>query len=139
MVYLSLMAFSFLAATTVPVSSEAAMATTLAFGSNPVKALVFATIGNCAGVTLNYRIGFVSRETFLQKHLQKKSVARAYKITRKYGTWSLILSWLPVIGDPITIIAGGLKVPFALFALVTFSLRALRYIFIIGFFNCWVM
>ncbi len=133
--YLTLMIFSFLAATIIPVSSEAALATTLAFGGHPVQALIFATIGNCAGVALNYWIGFLSQERFLQKHLRKKAVVRAYEITRKWGTWSLLLSWLPIIGDPITIIAGGLKVPFALFALVTFPLRLLRYVFIIGFFN----
>lgn len=135
MIYLGLLAFSFLAATIIPVSSEAALATTLAFGGNPAKALIFATLGNCAGVALNYWIGFLSHEKLLQKHLRKKSVARAYKITRRWGPWSLLLSWLPVVGDPITVVAGGVKIPFGRFTLVVFPLRLLRYVFIIGFFN----
>jgi membrane protein YqaA with SNARE-associated domain len=132
--YLSLMAFSFLAATIIPVSSEAALATTLALEMNPIPALLFATVGNCAGVAFNYWLGWKGEEKLLHKHLHKKSVARAYAMTQRWGKGALLLSWLPVIGDPITILAGVVRVNFGFFVAVTFPLRFLRYLFIAGFF-----
>lgn len=126
------MTFSFLAATIVPVSSEAALASALAFKMSAAKVLFFATIGNCAGVAFNYWLGWKGEEKLLHKHLQKKSVARAYGLTQRWGKWSLLFSWLPVLGDPITILAGVLKINFVLFAIVTFSLRFMRYLFITG-------
>jgi len=134
MIYLGLLGFSFLSATIIPVSSEAALATTLAFGHNPVKALIFASIGNCLGVAFNYWVGIIGQERLLQKHLQKKGIARAYRLMQRWGVWSLLLSWLPVIGDPLTILAGALKIRWPLFLAITFPLRVLRYLFIIGFF-----
>ncbi len=132
--YFSLIAFSFLAATVIPVSSEAALASALALDMPPISALIFATIGNCAGVAFNYWLGWKGEEKLLNKHLQKKPIARAYRITRRWGKWSLLLSWLPVIGDPITILAGVLRINFVLFVAVTFPLRFLRYLFIVQIF-----
>jgi len=85
-------------------------------------------------VAFNYWLGWKGEEKLLHKHLQKKSVARAYRITQRWGKWSLILSWLPVIGDPITVLAGILRIKFTLFVAVTFSLRFLRYLLIVGIF-----
>ncbi len=133
--YLSLTVFAFLAATIIPVSSEAALAATLALGTNPIPALIFATIGNCAGVAFNYWLGWKGEEKLLHKHLQKKPIARAYRITQRWGKWSLLLSWLPVIGDPLTILAGILRINFTLFVAVTFPLRFFRYLFIVGIFQ----
>lgn len=126
------MTFSFLAATVIPVSSEAALASALALDMQPMSALFFATMGNCAGVAFNYWLGYKGEEKLLHKHLQKRGVAKAYKISQRWGKWSLLLSWLPVIGDPITILAGILRVNFGFFVIVAFSLRFLRYLFIIG-------
>ena len=128
------MAFSFFAATIIPVSSEAALASALALDMQPIPALIFATTGNCAGVAFNYWLGWKGEEKLLHKHLQKRSVARAYTFTQRWGKWSLRLSWLPIIGDPITLLAGILKVHFGLFVSVAFSLRFLRYLFILGMF-----
>lgn len=113
--YLGLMAFSFLAATVIPVSSEAALAGGLASDMQPMLALLFATIGNCAGVPLNYWLGYKGEEKLLHKHLQKRGVAKAYEITQRWGKWSLLLSWLPVVGDPITILAGILRMNYGFF------------------------
>jgi len=132
--YAGLMSFSFLAATILPFSSEAALATALALKMPPWPALLFATIGNCAGVTFNYWLGWKGEEKLLHQHLQKKAVARAYAITQRWGKWSLLLSWLPVIGDPLTILAGVWRMNFGLFAAVAFTLRFLRYLVIAGFF-----
>lgn len=132
--HLSLAVFAFLAATIIPVSSEAALAAALSLGDSAIPALIFATVGNCAGVALNYWLGRKGEEKLLHKHLRKKSVDRAYRITQRWGNWSLLLSWLPVIGDPITILAGVLRIDFALFVAVSFPLRFLRYLFIVEIF-----
>ena len=131
---LTLTGFAFLAATIIPLSSEAALAAALSLGSSAIPALIFATIGNCAGVAFNYWLGWKGEEKLLHKRLQKKSVDRAYRITQRWGKWSLLLSWLPVIGDPITILAGILRINFKLFVAVAFPLRFLRYLFIVEIF-----
>lgn len=132
--YLGLMAFCFLAATIFPVSSEAALIAALALKMPAIPALAFATVGNCVGIVFNYWVGSQVEEKILHEHLQKKSLARAYSLMQRWGKWSLLLSWLPVIGDPITYLAGVLRINFHLFIFVASSLRFLRYLVIAGFF-----
>jgi len=132
--YLGLMVFCFLAATVLPVSSEAALIAALALKMPAIPALAFATIGNCAGIVFNYWVGSKVEEKLLHQHLQKKTLARAYNIMQWWGKWSLLLSWLPVVGDPITYLAGALKINFRLFIFVASGLRFLRYLVISGFF-----
>ena len=112
---LGLMLFSFFAATVLPVSSEAALAAALALKMPAIPALAYATVGNCAGIVFNYWVGSKVEEKLLHQHLQKQPLARAYGIMQKWGKWSLLLSWLPVIGDPITYLAGVLRINFGLF------------------------
>jgi membrane protein YqaA with SNARE-associated domain len=131
---LGLLLFSFFAATVLPVSSEAALAAALMLKMPAAPALIFATVGNCAGIILNYWVGSKVEEKLLHQHLQKKPLARAYQIMQRWGKWSLLLSWLPVIGDPITYLAGALRINFNLFIFVASSLRFLRYLVIAGFF-----
>ncbi|MCI0694593.1 DedA family protein [candidate division KSB1 bacterium] len=131
---LGLMLFCFLAATVFPVSSEAALIAALTLKMPVIPALAFATAGNCAGIVFNYWVGSKVEEKLLHEHLQKKSLARAYNIMQRWGKWPLLLSWLPVIGDPITYLAGALRINFHLFIFVASSLRFLRYLVIAGFF-----
>jgi len=133
--YLGLMAFCFLAATILPVSSEAALAAALALKMSVLPALTFATAGNCAGIVCNYWLGSKVEEKLLHRHLQKKPLAHAYGIMQRWGKWSLLLSWLPVIGDPITYLAGALRINFYLFMVIASVLRFLRYLAIAGLFE----
>lgn len=132
--YLGLAAFCFFAATILPVSSEAALATALALKLPALPALACATLGNCAGVACNYWVGSKVEANVLHQHLHKKVVARAYELMQRWGKWSLLLSWLPVIGDPITYLAGLGRMNFSLFFFVVALLRFLRYLVIVGFF-----
>lgn len=131
---LGLLLFSFLAATVLPVSSEAALAAALVLKLPAIPALAYATVGNCAGIVFNYWVGSKVEKRLLHQHLQKKSLARAYHLMQRWGKWSLLLSWLPVIGDPITYLAGALRINFHLFIFVASGLRFLRYLAIAGFF-----
>jgi len=132
--YPGLMVFCFLAATVLPVSSEAALIAALALKMPAMPALAFATIGNCAGIVFNYWVGSKVEEKLLHQHLQKNTLARAYNIMQRWGKWSLLLSWLPVVGDPITYLAGVLRMNFYLFFIVASALRFLRYLAVAGFF-----
>ncbi|MGH7454986.1 MAG: YqaA family protein, partial [bacterium] len=93
-----------------------------------------ATLGNCAGIVFNYWVGSKVEEKLLYQHLQKQPLAQAYNLMQRWGKWSLLLSWLPVVGDPITYLAGALRINFYLFTFVASSLRFLRYLVIAGFF-----
>jgi membrane protein YqaA with SNARE-associated domain len=120
---------SFLAATLFPVSSEVFFYAVLYFGEDPWKALLTASIGNCLGVALNYVIGR-GIEKSATDHLNSDSrihrcIAYLYQ---KFDRRILLLSWLPIIGDPITILAGVAKFPASRFFAVACSLRILRYV-----------
>ena len=61
-----------------------------------------------------------------------KRLGQASNILRSYGSWTLLFSWVPVIGDPLTLAAGLLRVPFPLFVALVCVGRAARYILLIG-------
>ena len=118
---------SFLAATIVPLSSEVAVYAALRLGMAPVEVLIFASVGNCLGVLFNYGLGRLGSGTALKRAMESRAGRRALAWNERYGKWSLLLSWLPVIGDPLTIVAGVMRVHLLFFLAVAFSTRILRY------------
>lgn len=123
--YSGLFGAAFLAATLVPAQSETALALLILTGKYPLAALVaVASLGNVLGSAINWALGrgverFRHRRWFPVSETQ---LAKAEGWYRRYGKWSLLASWVPVIGDPLTVIAGVLKVPFLTFlALVTLA------------------
>ena len=131
--YLSLFFAAFLAATIIPAQSEAGLsALILTTGNNVVLLVVAATFGNVLGAVVNWYLGrwvnrFSDCRWFPIKPLQ---LSRATLWYRKYGRWSLMLSWLPFIGDPITIAAGVLREPLLSFVLIVGFAKAARYILV---------
>ncbi len=108
---------AFLAATILPMSSEVILVALLLSEINPMLLVVVATIGNVLGSVVNYMIGFWGG-SFLQRKVLKISEAEFEKSEqrfRKLGTLSLLFAWVPVIGDPLTLVAGVLRVNIALF------------------------
>ena len=90
-----------------------------------------ATFGNSLGSVVNYYFGFKGEEYLIEKKLLKqKSINKAAKYFDKYGGYSLLLSWVPLIGDPITFIAGVLKYNVKKFILLVVIAKASRYILI---------
>ncbi len=124
--YWGLLLFCLLAATIVPISSEGAVAGALALKMKALPVLIWASVGNILGTVVNYFFGIWIGQKWVEKKITK-STKKAYEIAHKYGWWSLLLSWLPIIGDPITIAAGVLRWNFFLFSVIVFSLRILRY------------
>lgn len=129
---LGLFLSSFLAATILPFSSEVALVASVELGMQPSTALVFASLGNCLAVILNYFLGYFLYQLMHEKIHASKIGAKAYALSHKYGYFSLILSPLPVIGDPITIAAGLIRLHIFYFILISFSLRIFRYWFILS-------
>ncbi len=131
MIYISLFLSAFFAATIFPAQSELVLLYLLQDRSNSVIFLLLvATVGNVLGAVVNYGLGyyvhrFKDRRWFPASPQQLEKAQRAYA---RWGRYSLLASWVPFIGDPITVVAGVLRDRFTVFlALVTVA-KAGRYL-----------
>ena len=131
MPYLTLFVVSFISATLFPMSSEGFLVYYIKANYSVALLLFAATFGNTLGSTLNYYFGLKGEEYLERKKLlSKNKIAKARKIFDRYGGYSLLLSWAPIIGDAITFIAGVFGYSFKKFLpIVTFAKFA-RYFFI---------
>ncbi len=133
MAHLSLFLTALLAATLLPAQSEAVLAAMLLDGTHDWRGLVLvATVGNTLGATINWILGrfashFRNREWF---PLRSRLYERAQDWFARYGVWSLLLSWLPFVGDPLTVIAGVLRVKIWTFLILVTIGKASRYLII---------
>lgn len=129
--YAGLFVAAFLAATIIPAQSEGVLVALLATGAYPAWALVaVASVGNVAGSVLNWWLGgqverFKTRRWF---PVSQKALARAQASYAKWGRWSLLLSWVPIIGDPITVAAGVMRERLAVFATLVGIAKTARYV-----------
>ncbi len=127
--YVGLALGSALAATLLPFSSEALLTVAIASKLNVVTAVIAATIGNCLGITFNYFLGRIGHP-LVHRYFAKDQIMRSEDQFRRYGTGALYFSWVPIMGDPITLGAGLLKIKFTTFAAISYSMRFLRYVMI---------
>ena len=132
MVYLTLFTVAFLSATLLPLGSEALLLYDISQDHEVLLFWIVATIGNTLGAIFNYWLG-LKGEIYLEKkgHLSTKKMEKARGTFSKYGGWTLLLSWVPVIGDPLTFIAGVLRYDFKMFSIIVFFAKGLRYAAII--------
>lgn len=129
--YLGLFALSFLAATIFPAQSELALAAMLVSGAyDRMLLIIVATSGNTAGACVNWLLGrFIhSLESKRWFPVSQASLARAERWYRRWGKWSLLLSWAPVIGDALTVIAGIARVRRLTFVLLVAIAKGGRYL-----------
>lgn len=131
---LALFITSFIAATIVPASSAAILLAALAAGAPPVPALIACSIGNSLGCAANYWIGYLIGKPLIPRLEKSKSGRKAIEYTQKYGIWSLLVSWTPFLGDPLTIAAGIFHIPFLKFSMIVYPLRIVGYCIIVVFF-----
>lgn len=128
--YLMLALVSFAAATLLPFSSEVALVAQLkADLGSPAGLFAAATLGNVAGSCFNWWLGLSARH-FEGRRWFPFSVAdidHAGERFQRYGVWTLLLAWLPVVGDPLTFVAGVLRVPFLIFLPLVAIGKAARY------------
>ncbi|MAQ93647.1 MAG: SNARE-like domain protein [Rhodothermaceae bacterium] len=124
---IGLCAAAFVGATLVPVSSEAAFVAAVAAGLAPSTALLWASVGNTVGCLVNYGIGWTARERVGDRLMGSRSGRAALRWTERYGLPALLLSWLPVIGDPLTLAAGVGRIRLLWFVPLVAGLRVARY------------
>jgi membrane protein YqaA with SNARE-associated domain len=130
MAELSLALAAFLAATLLPFSSEAAFMVAISNGMPLANALVSASFGNILAIIVNFYLGVFLYEKTKAKLFRSKIGKRSYDLGHKYGYWALLLSWLPIIGDPLTLVAGLARLKFVWFVIIAGSLRIFRYYFL---------
>ncbi len=118
---------AFLAATILPFSSEAAFYLAITNEMPTLNAMLSASSGNVLAIILNYYLGYYLYEKTKTKLFASKLGKKSFVLGHKYGYLALLLSWLPLIGDPLTLVAGLVRLKFVWFVIVAGSLRVLRY------------
>ena len=132
-VYAGLFAVAFVAATILPAQSELGLAALLASGNYHVWALlVAASLGNTLGAVVNWFLGraierYGGRRWF---PASEKQIERASRWYAKWGRWSLLLSWMPIGGDALTVVAGVLREPLPTFVALVAIAKTARYLLV---------
>ena len=133
MEYLYLFLTAFISATLFPLGSEAVLLYDLSINLNLYLLFFVATFGNSLGSVVNYWLGYKGEENLVDKKiLNEKKILKAQNYFDKYGGYSLLLSWVPIIGDPITFIAGVVKYNFKKFLILVLIAKGGRYLFLIS-------
>ena len=134
--YWGLFISSFLAATIIPVTSEALLILMLSMGYDPIISLISTTVGNTFGGWLNYIIGRMGNPYWLKVFGANLERINKWKNkVNKYGSWMALFSWLPFIGDVLGIALGFFRVRILPTFLFMFIGKFLRYLLLILFFN----
>jgi membrane protein YqaA with SNARE-associated domain len=120
---------SFLAATILPIGSEWLLIVMVLQNFSIQDVVVTATMGNYLGACTTYLLGLLGAHWFIRTILRinEGQLQRAEKIYTTYGIWSLLLSWLPVIGDPLCLLAGIFRISFLRFSVLVFVGKFFRY------------
>lgn len=129
-VYAALFVVAFGAATLLPLQSEALLTGLLMADYAPALLVAVASVGNVLGSTVNWSLGrqverFRHRRWFPANQAQ---LDRARGWYQRYGKWSLLLSWVPVVGDPLTVVAGVMREPLSTFLVLVTIAKVGRYI-----------
>ncbi len=129
MEYLALFAWSFVAATFVPLGSEPMVVVMVRQGYSLVAIVAVATTGNFLGACTTYALA--RRVADALRHKMETAMARrATTLIASYGAPALLLSWVPIVGDAIVAAAGAAHIAFGRFALWTVIGKVLRYVLV---------
>ena len=133
MVYLSLFTVCFLVATIIPFGSEMYFATLLAMDNyNSLLLLIVASVGNILGSVFNWICGYYATYIVRKKWfpINQNQITKGTNFFLKYGKWSLLLAWIPFIGDPLTFVAGTLRYSLLPFLILVSIGKIARYLVI---------
>jgi len=128
--YPALFLLSFLAATVLPFGSEWLLAGLLLNGFDPSLTVALATVGNTLGALTTYGLGRWGGPVLTGRLLRLDEAARrkSEDFYARYGAWSLLLSWVPVVGDPLCLVGGVLRMGISRFLLLVFVGKLARYV-----------
>ena len=128
--YIGLFFAAFLAATILPLSSEAVLYFSIQQSGDWWIPVLIASLGNILGSVINYWLGYKGSNFLLKKLLRMdtNSIRKATNRFQRYGVYSLLFAWVPVIGDPLTVAAGLFKTRFILFLLLVSIGKSSRYL-----------
>ena len=126
--YLNLFILSFLASTVLPIGSEALVVALIYQGFSPFTVIMVATVGNYLGSCTTYYLGLKGHPV-LEKYLSPspKQLEKSEKLFKRYGIYTLLFTWVPGIGDAITMVAGLMKLSFRSFSILVFLGKFGRY------------
>ena len=131
----ALFLLSLLAATLLPLGSEWLLVTLILQGFSATQVVAVATLGNVIGAFITYGLGIWGSDFVMRKLLRvsAKQSARAMALYQRYGAVSLLFAWLPIIGDPLCLAAGILRLQPMLFLVFVFVGKLGRYALIAVF------
>ncbi|KKG11748.1 hypothetical protein EO98_15890 [Methanosarcina sp. 2.H.T.1A.6] len=126
--YLNLFILSFLASTVLPFGSEALVIALVYQGFSPFTVVMVATTGNFLGSCTTYYLGLKGRHV-LEKYLSPspEKLEKSERLFNKYGVYTLLFTWVPGIGDVITMVAGLMQLSFRSFSILVFLGKFARY------------
>lgn len=133
--FTGLFLITFLSATILTFPSEFFLILMLSNGFDPVTCLIVATIGNSLGSLTNYGIGRLGNPNWLKRiGMNEAKLEKRKQQIQKYGSWLALISWVPIIGDPLMIALGYFRAPFLKTASLMVISKFLRYLCIVGFY-----
>ncbi len=122
---------AFLAATLLPGGSEALLVGLIADqDSQWLQLVIVASIGNTLGSITSYYLGRLGRFARTPEDLAAARYRHSVGLVRRYGVWSLLLAWMPLIGDLLCLLAGWLKLPLISSSVLIFIGKSIRYLVI---------
>lgn len=135
-----LFVIAFLAATLLPISSEAAVIAMIGAGHTSVMVLTVATVGNVLGSCVNYVGGRWGAQWWRRRRGEAGGGGTnwadqhpgAVSLLQRWGPLTLTLSWVPVIGDPLTVVAGAIGIGWVPFVGFVTLGKLLRYVVVVG-------
>jgi membrane protein YqaA with SNARE-associated domain len=134
--YFGLFILSFLSATVLPASSEIAVVFLLSNGYQASLIILCATFGNYLGSLTNYYLGSEAHVLLGKRRtISRESLGRAVAVYKKWGAPTLFFSWLPLIGDPLTIVGGLMRVSLLKFSFWVLLGKLFRYLLLLWAFE----
>lgn len=127
--YVGVLVTALLGSTVLPFSTAALVVALPAAGFHPVPLTAFATVGHVAGALTSYALGRYGQEFVLARYvtLDPQKVARAHNWFETWGQWVLLLTWVPVVGDGVCVVAGSLQLSYGRFVAWVAAGRLLQY------------
>jgi len=133
----SLFFSALISSTLFPGGSEALLLYRLHEGGNAIPLVMIATTGNVLGSLITYAMGRLGSTAIHKKWLRmdEKNVERAESWFGRYGQVSLLFAWLPIVGDPLCLVAGLLRSPLLWFVILVSIGKLARYALLAGLFS----